>query len=317
MSSRSFMLGTALAGILVSGLCAQPAPVPEADSNTRVCSSLRDEIVAAASGLNERRLNVFLFDAAGKGCVSVATSLLERGASIQASDRNGSTALLHAAGAGHDNVVRLLLDRGADLEHADLKGDTALSKAVTGNHRRVVELLLERGARPDPVGGSGVTPLTAAAFNGSERIVKRLLEAGADPAQMDASGKGPMIYASARGFAPIVSALLEAGVDPNRAYGHNLTALMWAAGHPNDVPEPEGLEVVEMLVGRGASLDPVDDRGRSALMIAAGRDHPQIVRWLLEHGADPALRDKEGKTAADLAASDAVREALKAAPKKS
>ena len=45
-------------------------------------------------------------------------------------------------------------------------------------------------------------------------------------------------------------------------------------------------------------------------MIAAERDHPEIVARLLAAGADPAARDRDGKTAADLAASAAVREAL-------
>jgi ankyrin repeat protein len=85
---------------------------------------------------------------------------------------------------------------------------------------------------------------------------------------------------------------------------------MWAAGHTNDAPEADGLATVKLLVERGARLDDVDDRGRSALMTAAERGHPLIVAWLLEQGADPTLRDKQGKTATDLAANAAVSTAL-------
>ena len=89
--------------------------------------------------------------------------------------------------------------------------------------------------------------------------------------------------------------------------GNDLTALMWAAGHSNDVPEAEGLVTVEALLAAGAPVGPADNRGRTALMIAAGRGHPAIAARLIAVGADPDARDNEGKTAADLAANDEVR----------
>ena len=85
---------------------------------------------------------------------------------------------------------------------------------------------------------------------------------------------------------------------------------MWAAGHTDDAPIPEGLATVELLLAAGASVAPADDRGKTALMIAAERNHPEIVARLLAAGADPAARDKMGETAADLAASPAVNRAL-------
>jgi ankyrin repeat protein len=86
---------------------------------------------------------------------------------------------------------------------------------------------------------------------------------------------------------------------------------MWASGHPNNVAERDALATVELLVAEGADPNLLDDRGRSALMIAAERGHPRIVAWLVAHGAKPDLRDKEGKTAADLASHPAVAEALR------
>jgi ankyrin repeat protein len=48
-------------------------------------------------------------------------------------------------------------------------------------------------------------------------------------------------------------------------------------------------------------------------MIAAERGHAEIAAWLVAHGADPSLADKEGKTALDLAATPAVQQTLKTA----
>ena len=108
----------------------------------------------------------------------------------------------------------------------------------------------------------------------------------------------------------MVEKLLDAGVDPNARYRGDLTALMWAAGHADNAPLDGGLRTVKLLLARGAKVDFVDDRGRSALMIAAGLGHAEIVKTLIEAGADRTMRDKGGKNAADLATSSEIRTML-------
>ena len=82
---------------------------------------------------------------------------------------------------------------------------------------------------------------------------------------------------------------------------------MWAAGHPDNTPVDAALRTVKLLLSRGAKIDLVDDRGRDALMIAAGLGHDAVVRALLDAGADRTLRDKTGRNALDLAASPEVK----------
>jgi ankyrin repeat protein len=129
---------------------------------------------------------------------------------------------------------------------------------------------------------------------------------------VDATGKAAMTYGAARGFAEIVRRLLDAGVDAKLRYGHELTALMWAAGHEDGVGAGAALSTVELLLARGAPIDAADDRGRTALMAAAELGHAEVALMLIGRGADQALRDKSGKTALDLAADDGVRKALAA-----
>ncbi|MYZ48887.1 ankyrin repeat domain-containing protein [Propylenella binzhouense] len=285
------------------------------DANPIVCAEMTARLTEGEGGQNDRTRNLLLDEAAEKGCVSLVETLLERGAAIESRDRFANSPLIHAAAGGRTGIVRLLLDRGAEIDHRNLNGSTALLRAVSGNHRGTVELLLARGASVELVARSGITPLGAAAYNGNSRIVRMLLASGADPNEADGTGKSPLIYAAAKGASAIVKELIAAGADPNRTYGHDLTALMWAAGHPNDVPEAEGLATVKLLLEAGVAVDPVDDRGRSALMIAAERGHPQIVAWLAEHGADPVRRDKKGLSARDLASAESVRAVLaRAAP---
>ena len=77
------------------------------------------------------------------------------------------------------------------------------------------------------------------------------------------------------------------------------------------MPSAEGLATARLLIERGAKFDIADNRGKTALMIAAERNHPEIVELLLKAGANPMSQDKQGKTAAQLAASDAIRVILK------
>jgi uncharacterized protein len=178
--------------------------------------------------------------------------------------------------------------------------------------RATVALLLAKGADPNLPGRSGVTPLAAAAFKGNGRIVDQLIARGADPNAVDSTGKAAITYAAARGFALIVRRLLDAGVDARRAYGNDLTALMWAAGHEEGVGARSALDVIGLLLDAGAPLDAVDNRGRTALMMAAEIGDAAVVEGLLARGADPMIADKSGKRALDLAANDGVRAKLAA-----
>lgn len=279
--------------------------------NQLICDELERDYAVKKSQLNSRIVNFSLFDAAGRGCLRFVEQLLDEGASVRARDRFGNTALLRAARTGENEVVRLLLARGADVRLQNLAGSTALLRAVTMNRRRTVRLLLQAGAVPDTPNRRGITPLIAAVYNGDGRIVKQLMAAGARPELRDGTGKTAIAYAAGKGYTRILAGLLEAGVDVNERSNHALTTLMWAAGHSNDVPVGEGLGTVRLLVERGAALDLVDDRGRTALMIAAERGHSEIVALLVDAGADAGRRDADGNTAADMAGDAAVLRALK------
>ena len=137
-----------------------------------------------------------------------------------------------------------------------------------------------------------------------------MLDAKADPKIADHSGKTPIIYAAARGFEPIVLQFLDAGIDVNTKYEHDLTLLMWAAGHANDVPEVEGRKLVSALLDRGAKLDEVDDRGMTALMVSTELGHIETIEELVKRGASKDVKSKEGKTAMDYAATAPVMAAV-------
>ncbi len=272
-----------------------------------VCEELRQRRMVNQNQMNDRVRNFLLFDAAERGCIELVKALLAEGASVRARDGLGNTALLHAARGGENGVVKLLIEESSDLNHQNIAGSTALLRAVSMNRRRTAKILLEAGADPNIASRRNVSPLIAAAFNGNLQLVELLLDAGARIEPRDATGKSAMVYAAAKGYMGIVRMLLDAGVNVDERYDHDSTALMWASGHTDDVPVAEGLATVELLLKRGAALDLVDDRGRTALMIAAERGHADVVQMLIQAGADLKRRDAGGKTAADLTTNDAVR----------
>ena len=285
------------------------APAARAADPER-CQGLSRRFETAKPQITAIELSQTLFSAVDANCLDLVTRLLDEGASVDARDRLGARPLSHAARSGHLQIVDLLLAHGAPIDARNLAGSTALYLAAEGSHIAIAQRLIERGADVKLSGRSGITPIAAAAYAGNEIIFDALLARGADERAADDTGKPPIVYAAAGARFSIVKRLLARDVDVNARYRNDLTLLMWASGPDELVPEPQALELVSFLLGAGAHVDDRDDRGRTALMIAAEGGHAQIANLLLARGADPALKDKAGKRAADLTVLTALRERL-------
>ena len=301
------------AAFIAAVSCVVCAPAP-AFANQKVCRSLEQRYEQIEKAATSIEVNATLFSAADKGCVDLARRLLDSGASLLARDRLGFCPLSRAAASGQAELVALFLERGAAIDATSIDGSTALYQAAETGRLPIVRQLVEGGANFRLPGRTGITPLAAAAYMGSEPIVELLIEKGADPNAVDNTQKTAIVYAAGKGFSGIVRLLLDHGVDVNARYGHDLTALMWTAGYTAEAGVNDVVKVLTLLVERGARLDDQDDRGRTALMIAAELNHEAAVDLLLGRGADKTLRDKQGKTAGDLTSLTALREKLAANP---
>ncbi|HQQ11315.1 MAG TPA: ankyrin repeat domain-containing protein, partial [Synergistales bacterium] len=69
-----------------------------------------------------------LFDATKRGDIAGVTRLIDRGADIEAQDKEGWTPLHYACMNGRTDIARLLLDRGADIEARDMWSYTPLHR---------------------------------------------------------------------------------------------------------------------------------------------------------------------------------------------
>jgi len=133
----------------------------------------------------------------------------------------------------------------------------------------------------------GTTPLTRACENGDFDAVRRLVTAGVDVNQKE-DGKGyrtPLIVAASEGRDRIVEYLLTNGANPNCQDMDGCTALMWAArrGDTNE-------RMVILLLDAGANSAVTDTLGLSAADYATSTPAADHVRTLLHReGAVPKI----------------------------
>lgn len=108
--------------------------------------------------------------------VRVVELLLSKGADINKSAPDGTTALVRAACDNDTNMVRLLLERGAD---ANLGNYPGILCAVHYNSPEMVSLFILHKANVNALDGTGRSPLKEAIKSGNTEIQKLLLNAGA------------------------------------------------------------------------------------------------------------------------------------------
>src|SRR5258706_9138555 len=146
-----------------------------------------------------------------------------------------------------------------------------------------------------------VEDLAKAITAGDSETVKKLL--AADPALVaarTAEGLTPLHYATRAANLDMVFMLLSKGADLSAGPG---SPLLDAAGAKDATT---AYEIVGELAGNASNVKARDADGVTALHRAAAAGHPLVCEFLIHRGADPAVRDKSGKTALDVAKGDAV-----------
>lgn len=152
------------------------------------------------------RIGTGLMIAAWEGNIPMMELFLSRGASINATNKNGEQALMHAAWRGHVEAVRWLLDRGAQLNRPDMQW-SALHYAVFNGHEAVARLLIERGANINARSTNGSSVLMMAAREGRDALARLLIERGADINVTNDWGDDAFVWAIRNGHPDIAKAV--------------------------------------------------------------------------------------------------------------
>jgi hypothetical protein len=175
---------------------------------------------------------------------------------------NPDAALLRAARTGDADLAALALRAGADIETRDANQRTPLLLAATNDRVAVARLLVALGADPDALDDRHDTPWLVTGVTGSVAMLEALLPADPDLTIRNRFGGTSLIPASERGHVDYVERVLQTDIDVNHVNSLGWTALLEA-----------------VILGDG------------------GPDHQQIVRLLLDAGADPTIADNDGITA--------------------
>ncbi|NIR45443.1 MAG: tetratricopeptide repeat protein [Gemmatimonadetes bacterium] len=193
--------------------------------------------------------------------------------------------LIEAAKRGDRDAIEKALDAGMDVNAWD---GEALNWAVLRGHSELVEFMLARGARVGP------HALQAAALAGHVDLARLLLERGADPDANDRLRDDPPLYiATQKGHRVVVELLLEHGADPMLKTGDGETVLMAAAAAGDTA-------MVRRFLALGVDVHARTESsfsgGWTAILYGAVRGHPDVVRQLLDAGADPRDATDDGTT---------------------
>ena len=167
--------------------------------------------------------------------------------------------LYDAAVIGDLSAVRRAVEAGAPLDAKGASGETALLASVNAGHDGVAMYLIERGASLNIQADNLDSPWLQAGALGRAAVIKAMLLKGPDLSVRNRFGGNALIPACERGHVETVKVLLTSGIDVNHVNNLGWTALLEA-----------------VILGRGAA------------------EHQQIVRLLLDAGADPLITDREG-----------------------
>jgi ankyrin repeat protein len=244
----------------------------------------------------------------------IANFLLDKGANPHTWDMNGRTPLYVAVDMNSYRGRTFAF--GAATGFAGYPGATAPHPQSTAQAMDLVNRLLAMGVDPNH-------ELTRMRPNGNGR--------GRFEDYMMRGGTGPLMVATLSYDEVPIKALLAHGADVDAPNVFQITPLMAAANMIGSVrsgggPAPiqgdiqeHAMRTMDLLLANGANINAriINSRTHTAKMVAyiQGRDHEgetalfaaaeaawnRVVKYMLDHGADPTLRDAAGKTALDYA----------------
>ncbi|KAK8783104.1 hypothetical protein V5799_015559 [Amblyomma americanum] len=220
------------------------------------------------------------------GSSDAILALVNAGADVGATDKDGLTALHCAASRGHVDCLETLVSLcGADVDAVDSNGCSALFYAVTLGHADCTQLLLKYGAAPNRQDHKGRTPAHCGAAKGQLETLKILWQHGANLYMRNQRGDLPLHEAVQSGRKDLVQWLLELQPSAVSSPNNNGRCALHVAAMANSV------EMCKVLMDRGAEVNPVMRNSKGQLLTpldaSLQRGNRGCAKYLRLHGALP------------------------------
>ncbi len=214
---------------------------------------------------------------------------------VNIKNKGGMTALMLASWHGKTRIVQALINKKRAVIDPEEDGDmSALMLASWAGRRDTVELLLNNGAQVYRKYKDGRSALMFASWGGHLETVKLLKDTGGDIHDRNKAGKNALMLALENEQQHVSDYLSSLGLTVNpdaTEYHSTVTELMKAAwkGNLKEVKEILGRQPKPEINGR--SID-----GRTALMWAAWAGRLDVVKVLVDNGADVNAKDKDTRS---------------------
>jgi len=273
-----------------------------------------DRLLKAGADPKEHGPNgeTLLMFAARNGRVDVITRLVAAGAEVNARERlRGTTALMWAAEQRHPEAVKALLAAGADPAIASGPAGLPRNYMAPRVDTNAVQQARQRRARAT---AAGRTYEEQVAFERSNPVAAAPGGRPADtspadddpPVQAGLVGTGgggltALVFAAREGDLESAKALLDRGARIDQTTEYGWTPLLTAVNNRN-------YALAKMLVDRGADTNIANKGGWTPLYLATDNrnieggdypvpkpdlDHLEIIKALLQHGANPNARVRD------------------------
>uniref|UniRef100_A0A8C9XY52 Ankyrin 1 n=1 Tax=Sander lucioperca TaxID=283035 RepID=A0A8C9XY52_SANLU len=233
--------------------------------------------------------------AARRGNVIMVRLLLDRGAQIDAKTKDELTPLHCAARNGHVRIIEILLDHGAPIQAKTKNGLSPIHMAAQGDHMDCVKQLLQYNAEIDDITLDHLTPLHVAAHCGHHRMAKVLLDKAAKPNSRALNGFTPLHIACKKNHMRVMDLLLKHSASIEAVTEKGFTPLHVASKYGK-------VDVAELF--KGGSPHSAARNGYTALHIASKQNQVEVANSLLQYGASANAESLQGVTPLHLASQE-------------